>query len=98
MELPGQLSEKIVSQAPDVLPALAQRGNIHRKSREAEKEVGAEAPALDGFAQAHIRGRDDARIHGNGLCAAEPLERLFFDQPEEFRLRGQWQFANLIEK
>src|SRR5262245_44256442 len=43
-------------------------------------------------------GRDDANIHSQRLLAADTLNEAVLQDPQQPNLRGQWQFANLVQE
>src|SRR5439155_3152636 len=45
-----------------------------------------------------VRGRDDARAHGDRLRPADPLEPAFLEKAEELRLQLWRQVADFVEE
>ena len=45
-----------------------------------------------------MRGRDQPHVGADGLIAADALERLLLEQPEDLGLEGQRHVADLVEK
>ena len=62
-----------------VLPALAQRRQVHGHDVEAEEQVLAEGAVGDGLLEVLVRGADDARVYLYGLAPAHALELSFLE-------------------
>ena len=65
---------------------------------EAEEEILTEGAFLDSLAQVLVRRCDDTQIKFDVLQTAQPPERLFLQNAQQFGLQHQRNFADLVEE
>ena len=94
----GEKSQEMPGQEENVVPPLAQRGDRYFKYVEPEEKVAPEPARLNFLFQIAVRRGDDPYIDLNRPVPADPLERLSFEYPEEFRLESRLHFGNLVEE
>ena len=82
----------------DVAGPLTQRGKGDRHDVEAIIQIGAEPPLLDLVLEIAIRGGNDADIHMDVRGAADPLECLLFQKPQQLGLQQRHHLADFVEK
>ena len=82
----------------DIVFAVAKRRQTDREHVQTEEEIGAESALRDLLFQIGVRRGNDAHIDPHRLVAADPLERLFLKQPQQFHLREQRHLADFIEE
>ena len=82
----------------DVLPALAQRGQVDGDHVQPVVEVLAEAAGADLAAQVAGGGRHQADLDARGLHATHPLELALLDRAQELHLHLHRDLADLVEE
>ena len=82
----------------DVVEPLAQRRHAQAHHREAEEEIGAEAPFVDLARQVAVGGGDDAHVDGARRRGAERRDLAALDDAEQLGLQRQRQLADLVEE
>src|SRR5262249_7915238 len=65
---------------------------------QAEVQILAEAPRLDGGFQILVRRGDDARVRPNGVAPTDPGELALLEHAEQLRLESERQLADLVEE
>ena len=90
--------DEMLREHQDVVGAFAKRRNRDRKHRQPEVQVFAELTRRDGGLQMPIGRRDDADVHLQRDRAADALEPLFLQGPQDLRLQRQRQIADFVEK
>ena len=73
-------------------------GNGDRKDSQAIVEVAAKLTVRHHFFQVTIRCRHEPDIYGNRARAAQPLELLFLQGPQEFRLQLRGKVSDFVEE
>src|ERR1700687_462927 len=97
-EFTAQLVEKIISQLQHVVATLSQRGNRKRYCGHAEIQVFAKQFIRNLLLQVTVSRGDNPYIHFDRLCAADALEALFLEHPEQLCLDGQRQLPDFVQK
>src|SRR5262249_13786187 len=82
----------------DIVPAVAQGGNVDWENIEPVIEVAAERAIGDEAAQICIGRGDDAHVHADGSRGAEAFELLLLKDAQKFRLQFERGIANFVEK
>jgi hypothetical protein len=77
----------MLHQIRNILATFPQRGKRDRKRTQPVKEVGPELPLSDHFLQIEIGGGHHASVHVNGARAAQPLEFLLLQRPQQLPLK-----------
>ncbi|NJO56198.1 MAG: ParB/RepB/Spo0J family partition protein [Rhodospirillales bacterium] len=88
----------MLGQRRDIVAALPQCGDEHRHDVDPVVEVGAEIPLGDGIFQIAVGGADDADVDLDCSGAADAFELAFLQHPQQLRLEGRRDFADLVEK
>jgi hypothetical protein len=83
----GESIGEVTRQRYDVVGALTQRRQRHRRAREAGEQAGAERATADGVDEVHVRRNEDANV---------PRRRI--DQPEYGHLHRRGQRVDLVEE
>ena len=90
LDAPAQLSrvvrDEVADEERDVLGPLAKGRQLNRENVQPVVEVGAKRSRVDQLLQRTIRRGDDPDVTPNRLRAAEPLEFLLLQHPEQLRL------------
>ena len=81
-----------------VVPAFAQRGQLHGDHVETVEEVLAELPFLHHLAQLDVGRRDDPDVDLDRFHAAEPHELAFLDDAQQLGLGLERNVADLVEE
>jgi hypothetical protein len=84
-------------QRQDVFRPLAQRRHEERQHAQPVIQVAAERPVQHEIFDARVRRRDDARAERERRVAAEPLDALFLDDPQQLALRVERQLGDRVE-
>ncbi len=82
----------------NVLGSLPQRRHGNRKHVQAIEQVLAEASRLHVGDQVAVGGRDDAHVDFHGLAPADRLDFALLQRAQQLDLRGERQFADLVEE
>ena len=90
--------EQLLDQKRDVLAALAQGRQVYGHHRQPVEEVLAELVLLDHLAQVAVGGADHPHVHRDGLFAADQLEGLLLQHPQQLDLEGRAELAHLVEE
>src|SRR5687767_13228682 len=88
----------MVGELRDVGPAFSQRWNAKRMHVEPEEEILAEATLRHLRLQLAIGGGDDARHHRHWPRCANAHDLSLLERPEQLRLRGKGELADLVEE
>src|SRR5262249_57461788 len=94
----GEALQEEAYQGRDVLGSLAQRRDMDGEDIQAIVKVVPEAPFLDHPGEVAVRRRDHADVELDRPGAADPLELLLLEDPEELRLKLQRDLAHLVEE
>ncbi len=78
--------------------ALAQRRIENRKHVEAVVQVAPELLVGDHLGEIAVGRRDEPDVDADGAVAAQPLELLFLQHAQEFRLQLERDVADLVEE
>src|SRR5580692_829321 len=85
-------------QSRNILCALSQRRNLDRKYFQTIIKVLAKGPLFHHRGQVPMGGGDQPHVNLMRAVASEPLEFLFLQDAQQFRLKFQWYVANLVKK
>src|SRR5580692_3092968 len=85
-------------QSRNILCALSQRRDLDRKYFQTIIKVLAKGPLFHHRGQVPMGGGDQPHINLMRAVASEPLEFLFLQDAQQFRLKFQWYVANLVKK
>ena len=78
--------EERLGQQPHVLAALAQRRQLDRHHVDPVEEILAEAPGGHLAREVAVGGRHEARVDGDRLAPAHPLDAALLQRPQQLRL------------
>ena len=92
------MSRKWFTRSGHVLEPLTQRRQVDRHDVEPVVQVLAEPVVGDGLGEVQVRGGDDPAIGLDRLGAADPLEPLVLEHPQQLGLHAQRQVADLVEE
>ena len=92
------LVEEEGDQLGDVAAPLAQRRHLHRHDVEAEVEILAEAPLLDGAFERLVGGGDDAAVDLEDLAAAEAGDLALLQHAQQLGLQLERHVGDLVEQ
>ena len=81
--------QEVLGEQRDVPAALAQRRHVQRDHREPVEEVLAEAPGGDQVLEVAVGGGDHPHVDAHRLAAADPLEALALEHPQQLGLRAR---------
>src|SRR5665213_2744698 len=81
-----------------VFATLPKRWHTQRKDVEAVIQVGPKFVFVHHGLEVPVRGSHEADIRPDRACAAHSLEFLVLNGTQQFRLKFEWQLANLIKK
>ena len=98
VQFPVHADQEVFQQQGDILDPLAQRRDANRQHVQAVEEVLPETAGGGQGLQVLIGGGDDADIAVNRGVAADALELLFLQQPQQLRLRARRHVAHLIHE
>src|SRR5690606_35261803 len=82
----------------DVFTSLTQCGKLNRNDVQAIEKIFPEASSFDFVGEIAIGCGQDACLHMNRFIGSDRKNLLLLNCPQELRLRGEWQLANLVEK
>src|SRR5438094_2931179 len=94
----GETLHEETDQRGDVVGSLAQRRDVDREDVQAVVEVVAEALLLDQPGQVAVRRGDKSDVDLDRPGAADTLELLLLEDPEELRLELERDLAHLVEE
>src|SRR5438132_886323 len=94
----GEALHEETDQRGNVLGSLAQRRDVDGKDVQAVVEVFAEALLLDQPSEVAVRRGDQADVDLDRPGAADTLELLLLEDPEELRLELEGDLADLVEE
>src|SRR5262249_13136858 len=97
-EGPRLLGEQEIDQLGDIVTAFAQGWNRDGDDVEPIVKVLTEPALFDFTRQVLVGGGEDAGPRGYRFVGADRKHFLLLDGPQQLGLRGQRQFANLIEE
>ena len=81
-----------------VFGPFPERGNKDVDRTKTEKKVGTETVVPDFELKVFVRGRDHPDVHTPRTGGAHPEKLAVFQNPEEFDLRGEGEFADFIQE
>ena len=90
--------QKMLRQRDNILRPLAQWRNPQLKLSQPVKQILTEAALPHCGFQVLVGGRDNAHVHLDLAIAAQPVERLTIQHPQQLSLRLQLQLAYFIKK
>ena len=82
----------------NILGAVPQRRNHHRKDAQPVKEIAAELSRGDQFIKVPVRRGNDPHVAGHRPAIAETFELLFLQHSQQLRLQFQGNLAHLIQE
>ena len=82
----------------DVRSALPQRRKIDPEDAEAEVEIRPQAAVRDRGLRIHVRRGDDAHVEGDVVLAADSLQSLRLERPEELHLEVDRHLGDLVQE
>ena len=94
---PAIRAEQVVGQQRHVFEPLAQRRDVDPQHVEPVVEVLAEGALGDLLQQVPLGRGDDPHVGLDGRRAADPLEHLLLDRPEQLRLLLQGDVVDVVE-
>src|SRR3989454_7923637 len=94
----GEALHEETDQRGDVLGSLPQRRDVDGEDVQAIVEVVAEALLLDQPSEVAVRRGDQTDVDLDRPGAADTLERLLLEDPEELRLERERDLAHLVEE
>ena len=86
---PGEYLYEVQDQLTYVIPSLTQRRYEDRKYVQPIVEIAAEFVACDHVGQVAMGGGHQTDVDAMCTAASQPLELLFLQNPQEFRLQGK---------
>ncbi len=94
----GHLLDQVPRQGKDVVPAFPQRRYVQRDHIDPVVEIAPETTLGDELVQVPVCRCDQPEIGPDDLRAAKPLEVLFLECPQEFRLHLEGHVSYFVEK
>lgn len=94
----GEFGDEAMDQAGNVTFAVAQRRQFEVDHAQAVKEVFAESPLADHFAQVAVGGGDETDVDLDGFGAADPFEGTGFQHAQQLDLGGGIDFTDFVEE
>src|SRR5438105_5734665 len=88
------LREEMLGERHDVLLALAERRELHRKPGQPVVEVLAERPRADELPQVAVRGADDADVDAARAGRTDGLDLARLERAQELDLERKGQVAD----
>ena len=82
----------------DVFAALTQRRHENRKHVQPVIQVFAKLAFAGALGEIAVGGGDDAHIHLHRPLATDGIDLAFLQRAQQLHLRGQRQFADLVEE
>ena len=98
VEFAVHAAEEVVHQQGDVVDPLAERRNADRQHVEPVEQVLAEAAGGGQRFQVLVGGGDEADVGVDRGVAADALELLFLQQPQQLGLRGRRHVADFVHE
>ena len=98
IELAVHAAEEVVYQQRDIVDPLAERRDADREHVEPVEEVLAEAAGRGQRFQVLVGGGDEADVGVDRRVAADALELLLLQQPQQLRLRGGRHVADFVHE
>src|SRR6266567_787077 len=92
------LFEKLCSEQWDILTAFPKRCNSQVQHVQPVEEIQAERTLCDRLLQISVGSSQDAHVDWHGLDAADGSNLFFLKRTEQFCLKIDGEFSNLIEK
>ena len=96
--LGGQLAEEVVDQHDQVVPAVAQRGQLDGDHVEPVEEVGAEVAAADFLLEVAVGCRDDPHVDRDRLGGADRNHLALLQHPQQLDLQRRRHLADLVQE
>src|SRR5262249_20962217 len=97
-ESPREARKKEHRELRKVRCPFTQRRHAKGKHVETVEEVCPESPGAHGLLQIAIGRRDHPHVHTDRLVAADRLELLLLEYPQQLDLGLEWQLADLVEE
>ncbi len=94
----GRLIHKMTRQQRDIGDALTQRRHRHGKNVQPVIQIFAKAALLHLPIEDAVRRGDDANVDRNRIAPADPIHFAFLQDAQEFRLKRQVHFADLVQE
>jgi len=98
VELAVELPDEVIEQGRDVLLALPQGRDVDRHDVEPVEEILPEAALPDVLLEVAVGGGHEPDVHLDRLDAADALELVVLDHPQELHLHLPGQIADLVEE
>ena len=92
------LASSVSAERNDVLSAMAKGGDLDRENGQPMKEVLAKCAFDHHLAQVAIGGGDPANVGENGPVAADALELLLLQHPQQLRLQWRVELGDFVEE
>ena len=96
--LVSDAAEEVLGDLREIADAGAEGRHLEGDPAEAIVEVLAELAALDHRLEVAVRRADHADVRPDGLGAADALERLLLEDPEQGHLGARRDVADLVEE
>ena len=93
-----EADQEVTHEVGNVFRALAQRRHRDRENVQTVEQILAEAPVLHRGDQVAVGGGDDAYIDLDRLAAADRVDLALLQRAQQFDLRGERQFSDLVEE
>ena len=98
VHLPRKFIQKVANQQRNIGRAFAQGWQPDRKYVQPVIQIGAKAALFDHLRQIAIGGGDQPDIDFQRVRAADPLEFLILQHPQQLGLSAGAQFAHFVQK
>ena len=97
-EFAAEAPQVVLHQQRQVVAPLAQGGQVDGEDAQPVIQVRPELPLGRPCLQVAVGGRDQPHVGPDRLVAADALERLLLQQPQDLGLQGQRHVADLVEE
>ena len=94
----GEVDQEVLGEEEDVVPAGPERGRLHGDHIDAEVEVLAEKPFLDGGFEVTVRRRHEADVERDLLTSPDRTDGALLEGAEQLGLEREGQVADLVEQ
>ena len=94
----GEALQEVMGQGHEVLTALAQGRQVDADHVEAKVEVLAEVSGRDAILEGLVGGRHDPGVGAQHPGAAQAVELLLLEDPQQLRLDGGRHVADLVQE
>src|SRR6476660_5807568 len=97
VELAAELVDEVPCEQNRVSGPFGEGRDLHDDLGKAVIEVLAKATVGRHRIEVLVRRTDDARVDGDRLTAANPLDDPFLKEAQQFNLKRQWDVTDLVE-